>query len=51
MDDSLFEKMGKPKPGEWLCHFHERGQSFVPEAGQGKVAGNNSDPFQLLPGL
>jgi archaemetzincin len=28
MDDSGFEKMGKPKPGEWLYHFHERGQSF-----------------------
>jgi archaemetzincin len=28
MDDSGFEKMGKPKPGEWLYHFRERGQSF-----------------------
>ncbi len=28
MDDSGFEKMGKPKLGEWLFHFHERGQSF-----------------------
>jgi hypothetical protein len=28
MDDPGFEKMGKPKPGEWLYHFHERGQSF-----------------------
>ena len=28
MDDSDFERMGKPKPGEWLYHFHERGQSF-----------------------
>ena len=22
MDDFGFEKMGKPKPGEWLFHFH-----------------------------
>lgn len=28
MDDSGFEKMGRPKPGDWLFHFHERGQSF-----------------------
>jgi len=28
MDDSGFERMGKPKPGEWLYHFHEIGQSF-----------------------
>ena len=28
MDDCGFEKMGKPKPGDWLFHFHERGQSF-----------------------
>jgi archaemetzincin len=28
MDDTGFEKMGKPKPGEWLFHFRERGQSF-----------------------
>ncbi len=28
MDDSGFEKMGKAKPGEWLFHFHEKGQSF-----------------------
>ncbi len=28
MDDSGFEKMGKPRPGEWLFHFHEAGQSL-----------------------
>jgi archaemetzincin len=28
MDDSGFEKMGRPKPGEWLFHFNEPGQSF-----------------------
>jgi len=28
MDASGFEKMGKPKPGEWLFHLHESGQSF-----------------------
>jgi len=28
MDASGFEKMGKPRPGEWLFHFHERGQSY-----------------------
>lgn len=28
MEDSDFEKLGKPKPGEWLFHFHEPGQSF-----------------------
>lgn len=28
MDDSDFEKLGKPKPGDWLFHFHEPGQSF-----------------------
>ena len=28
MDDSDFQRMGKPKPGEWLFHFHEPGQSL-----------------------
>ena len=28
MDDSGFERIGKPRPGEWLFHFHESGQSF-----------------------
>ena len=28
MDDPDFQKMGKPKVGEWLFHFHEGGQSF-----------------------
>jgi len=28
MDDSGFEKMGRPKPGEWLFHFREPGQSL-----------------------
>jgi archaemetzincin len=28
MDDSDFEKLEKPRPGEWLFHFHELGQSF-----------------------
>jgi hypothetical protein len=27
-DDSGFQKMTDPKPGEWLFHFHEPGQSF-----------------------
>lgn len=28
LDDSDFEKMGKPKPGEWLYSFKEEFQSF-----------------------
>jgi archaemetzincin len=28
MDDSDFERIGKPRPGEWLFHFHEPGQSL-----------------------
>ncbi len=27
-DDTGFNKMGKPKPGEWLFHAYEPGQSF-----------------------
>jgi archaemetzincin len=27
-DDSDFEKMRQPQPGEWLHRFHERGQTF-----------------------
>jgi archaemetzincin len=28
MKDSDFQRIGEPKPGEWLFHFHEPGQSF-----------------------
>jgi archaemetzincin len=28
MDDPDFERIGKPRPGEWLYHFHEPGQSY-----------------------
>jgi archaemetzincin len=28
MEDSDFQRIGEPKPGEWLFHFHEPGQSF-----------------------
>ncbi|NVM23443.1 MAG: hypothetical protein HWN68_16880 [Desulfobacterales bacterium] len=28
MNDSDFERMGKPGHGDWLFHFHEPGQSF-----------------------
>jgi archaemetzincin len=27
-DDSDFQKMSQPQPGEWLHRFHERGQTF-----------------------
>jgi archaemetzincin len=28
MEDSDFQRIGEPKPGDWLFHFHEPGQSF-----------------------
>ena len=28
MDRPDFEKLGEPKPGDWLFHFHESGQSL-----------------------
>lgn len=37
MDDSDFEKMGSPKPGDWLYHFHEAGQSFEDYVGSNPV--------------
>ena len=27
-EDSDFERIGEPKPGEWLFHHYEPGQSF-----------------------
>ena len=44
MDGSGFEKMGKPKPGEWLFHFHEIGQSVEDYIGAHPVRATGSGP-------